>query len=215
MSKNYLRSKIKNLAGNVSESISNENIDQFIVLLSELRKWNQKFNLTSIRNLDDMIAGHLMDSLSAHPYIKGDSVVDIGTGAGFPGLPLAIINQNVNYLLVDSNGKKIGFINHIINLLEIKNVKTKKIRIENFFPDQVFDTVIARALSSLPNLIKLSQHLLKEEGVLIAMKGKHPSDELKLIDDSWTTDVREVSQECMSDKHRHIILLHKKEGSKL
>ena len=79
----------------------------------------------------------------------------------------------------------------------------------------MFDTVIARALSSLPNLIKLSQHLLKEEGVLIAMKGKHPSDELKLIDDSWATDVREVSVECMSDKHRHIILLHKKEGSKL
>ena len=215
MSKNYLRSKIKNLVGNVPESISNENIDQFIVLLSELHKWNQKFNLTSIRNADDMIAGHLMDSLSAHRYIKGDSVVDIGTGAGFPGLPLAIINQNVNYLLVDSNGKKIGFINHIINLLEIKNVKTKKIRIENFFPDQVFDTVIARALSSLPKLIKLSQHLLKEEGVLIAMKGKHPSDELRLIDDSWAKDVKKVSVERMSDKHRHIVLLHKKEGSKL
>ena len=129
MSKYCLKSKIKNLVGNVSESISNQNIDQFIVLLNELQKWNQKFNLTSIRNVDDMIAGHLMDSLSVHPYIKGDSVVDIGTGAGFPGLPLAIINQNVNYLLVDSNGKKIGFINHIINLLEIKNVKTKKIRI--------------------------------------------------------------------------------------
>jgi len=215
MSKDCLKSKIKNSAGDVSNSISNENVDQFIVLLNELYKWNQKFNLTSIRNVDDMIAGHIMDSLSAHPYIKGGSVVDIGTGAGFPGLPLAIINQNVNYLLVDSNGKKIGFINHIINLLGIKNVKTKKIRIENFFPDQVFDTVIARALSSLPNLIKLSQHLLKEEGVLIAMKGKHPSDELKLIDDSWATDVRKVSVECMSDKHRHIILLHKKEGSKL
>ena len=215
MSKDYLKSKIINIAGNVSESISNKNIDQFIVLLNELHKWNQKFNLTSIRNVDDMISGHLMDSLSAHPYIKGDSVVDIGTGAGFPGLPLAIINQNVNYLLVDSNGKKIGFINHIINLLGIKNVKTKKIRIENFFPHQVFDTVIARALSSLPNLIKLSQHLLKEEGVLISMKGKHPSDELKLLNDSWITDVREVSVESMSDKQRHIILLHKKEGSKL
>lgn len=215
MSKNCLRSKIKNIADDVPESISNENIDQFIVLLNELHKWNQKFNLTSIRNVDDMIAGHLMDSLSAHPYVRGDSVVDIGTGAGFPGLPLAIINQNINYLLVDSNGKKIGFINHIINLLEIKNVKTKKIRIENFFPDQVFDTVIARALSSLPNLIKLSQHLLKEEGVLIAMKGKHPSDELKLIDDSWAKDVKKVSVERMSDKHRHIVLLHKKEGSKL
>ena len=215
MSKDYLKSKIINIAGNVSESISNKNIDQFIVLLNELHKWNQKFNLTSIRNVDDMISGHLMDSLSAHPYIKGDSVVDIGTGAGFPGLPLALINQNVNYLLVDSNGKKIGFINHIINLLEIKNVKTKKIRIENFFPHQVFDTVIARALSSLPNLIKLSQHLLKEEGVLISMKGKHPSDELKLLNDSWITDVREVSVESMSDKQRHIIMLHKKEGSKL
>tara|TARA_B100001057_G_scaffold166575_1_gene167298 strand:+ start:13666 stop:14313 length:648 start_codon:yes stop_codon:yes gene_type:complete len=215
MSKNCLRSKIKNISDDVPESISNENIDQFIVLLNELHKWNQKFNLTSIRNVDDMIAGHLMDSLSAYPYVRGDSVVDIGTGAGFPGLPLAIINQNVNYLLVDSNGKKIGFINHVINLLEIKNVKTKKIRIENFFPDQVFDTVIARALSSLPKLIKLSQHLLKEEGVLIAMKGKHPSDELRLIDDSWAKDVKKVSVERMSDKHRHIVLLHKKEGSKL
>ena len=215
MSKNCLRSKIKNISDDVPESISNENIDQFIVLLNELHKWNQKFNLTSIRNVDDMIAGHLMDSLSAYPYVRGDSVVDIGTGAGFPGLPLAIINQNVNYLLVDSNGKKIGFINHVINLLEIKNVKTKKIRIENFFPDQVFDTVIARALSSLPKLIKLSQHLLKEEGVLIAMKGKHPSDELRLIDDSWAKDVKKVFVERMSDKHRHIVVLHKKEGSKL
>ena len=162
-----------------------------------------------------MIHGHIMDSLSALEFIKGKNVIDIGTGAGFPGLPLAIMRPKNHFLLIDGNGKKIGFIQHIISLFELKNVQAKKIRAENFFPEQLFDTVIARALTTLPKLISLSEHLLKEHGTIVAMKGKLPIKELNSINNGWQHQVHPIRIDGMINRERHIILLNKERKCEL
>ena len=178
-------------------------------LIEELEKWNKKYNLTAIRSPNEMIHGHIMDSLSALEFMEGKNVIDIGTGAGFPGLPLAIMRPNNNFLLIDGNGKKIGFVKHIISLFELKNVQAKKIRAENFFPDQLFDTVIARALTTLPKLISLSEHLLKEHGTIVAMKGKLPIKELNSLKNGWQYQAHSIRIDGMSNRERHIILMNK------
>lgn len=185
------------------------------LLIEELEKWNKKYNLTAIRAPNEMVHGHIMDSLSALKFIKGKDIIDIGTGAGFPGLPLAIMRPKNHFLLVDGNGKKIGFIQHIISLFELKNVQAKKIRAENFFPDQQFDTVIARALTTLPKLISLSEHLLKEHGTIVAMKGKLPIKELNSINNGWQHQVHPIRVDGMSNRERHIILLNKERKCEL
>lgn len=185
------------------------------LLIEELEKWNKKYNLTAIRAPNEMVHGHIMDSLSALKFIKGKDIIDIGTGAGFPGLPLAIMRPKNHFLLVDGNGKKIGFIQHIISLFELKNVQAKKIRAENFFPDQQFDTVIARALTTLPKLISLSEHLLKEHGTIVAMKGKLPIKELNSINNGWQHQVHPIRIDGMSNRERHIILLNKERKCEL
>ena len=179
------------------------------LLIEELEKWNKKYNLTAIRAPNEMVHGHIMDSLSALKFLKGKDIIDIGTGAGFPGLPLAIMRPKNHFLLIDGNGKKIGFIQHIISLFELKNVQAKKIRAENFFPDQLFDTVIARALTTLPKLISLSEHFLKERGTIVAMKGKLPIKELNSINNGWQHQVHPIRIDGMSNRERHIILLNK------
>lgn len=185
------------------------------LLIEELEKWNKKYNLTAIRAPNEMVHGHIMDSLSALKFIKGKDIIDIGTGAGFPGLPLAIMRPKNYFLLIDGNGKKIGFIQHIISLFKLKNVQAKKIRAENFFPDQLFDTVIARALTTLPKLISLSEHLLKEYGTIVAMKGKLPIKELNSINNGWQHQVHPMRIDGMSNRERHIILLNKERKCEL
>ena len=214
MIEEHIRKKIASAIRDIPQAdtfVSN----RLSLLIEELEKWNKKYNLTAIRAPNEMIHGHIMDSLSALEFIKGKNVIDIGTGAGFPGLPLAIMRPKNHFLLIDGNGKKIGFIQHIISLFELKNVQAKKIRAENFFPDQLFDTVIARALTTLPKLISLSEHLLKEHGTIVAMKGKLPIKELNSINNGWRHQVHPIRIDGMSNRERHIILLNKERKCEL
>ncbi len=191
----------------MKQKSSSESLEKLASLLLELEKWNKKYNLTAIRNIQDMVSTHIMDSLSARTFICGKSIIDVGTGAGFPGLPLAIVDPELDFMLIDSNRKKIGFIMHIINFLELKNVTIEKIRAENFFPDKGFDTVIARALSNVPNLISLTKHMLKDQGIIVALKGKQPIEELNKIPKSWQYNLSKVVVPGINDHERHIITL--------
>ena len=214
MIEEHIRKKIASAIRDIPQADSFVS-NRLSLLIEELEKWNKKYNLTAIRAPNEMIHGHIMDSLSALEFIKGKNVIDIGTGAGFPGLPLAIMRPKTQFLLIDGNGKKIGFIQHIISLFELKNVQAKKIRAENFFPDQLFDTVIARALTTLPKLISLSEHLLKEHGTIVAMKGKLPIKELNSINNGWQHQAYPIRIDGMSNRERHIILMNKERTSDL
>jgi 16S rRNA (guanine527-N7)-methyltransferase len=149
--------------------------------LALLARWNRTFNLTAIRDPDEMVSRQLLDSLSILPLIQGPSVLDVGTGAGLPGIPLAITRPDFHFVLLDSNGKKTRFVRQAKMELGLENVAVVQERVESWRPQERFDTVTARAFAALPKMIDLTAGLLRESGLLLAMKGLLPWDEIEQI----------------------------------
>lgn len=154
-------------------------------LLEELAHWNQRFNLTGITDLESMISHHVLDSLAVHRYLHGAAIADVGTGAGFPGLPLALVNPERRFTLIDSNGKKIRFVSHAVRALGLVNVETLQARVETLHPERPFDTVLARAFAPLPLLLETVAPLCGGDTRVLAMKGKWPRDELESLPPRW------------------------------
>jgi len=184
--------------------------DKLLVLLEELEKWGRRINLTAIREPEEMITAHLLDSLVARPLLHGTRVLDVGTGAGFPGLPLAIAEPARRFTLLDSNNKKIMFVQHAAGLLGLSNVTAVKGRGEDYAPGQRFDTVIARALAALPRLVEIAGHHVGEDGVFIALKGRYPAEELEQLGDKpWAHTVTELDVPGLERGSRHAALLRR------
>jgi 16S rRNA (guanine527-N7)-methyltransferase len=178
-------------------------------LLDELVRWNRKVNLTAVRDRHQMVTLHLADSLAAQPLLEGDEILDVGTGAGFPGLPLAIAEPARHFTLLDSNNKKVMFIQHIVGLLGLENVTAVKARSEDYAPGHRFDTVIARALASLPRLLEIAGHHVREGGVFIALKGRYPAEELEELPAPWSHEVIELDVPGLEKGSRHAVLLRR------
>ena len=153
---------------------ANEQIARLSSFLRLLEKWNRAFNLTAIRDLEEMVAVHVLDSISARPYLQGLSVLDVGTGAGLPGLPLAMFEPERHFCLLDSGGKKVRFVKHVVGELALENVTVVQGRVEDYTPATPFDTVICRAFSSIGDFVRRSGMLAGAEGRLLAMKGRFP-----------------------------------------
>lgn len=181
--------------------------EKFETLLDELERWNEKVNLTAIRGREEMVTVHIEDSLSAQPLLRGTRILDVGTGAGFPGLPLAIVEREREFHLIDSNNKKIMFVQHAAGLLGLDNVTAVKARAEDYAPGHRFDTVIARALAALPKLVEIAGHHVGEDGVFIALKGRYPEEELKQLPETWHCNVRELKVPGLEAGSRHAVLL--------
>ena len=156
-----------------------------------------------------MVTLHLLDSLAAHPLLHGKTVLDIGTGAGFPGLPLAIVEPERDFVLLDSNNKKVQFVRHAAAALGLENVEAVKARAEDYAPGDRFDTVIARAVAALPRLLELAGHHVGEGGVFIALKGRYPAEELQQIPAGWDYTVTELSVPGLDAGSRHAVLLRR------
>lgn len=168
-------------------SVSAEKQSQLIAYLHLLQKWNKTYNLTAITDFDKMISYHLLDSLSVVPYLSGNHIVDVGSGAGLPGIPLAIYFPEKQFTLIDSVGKKTRFISNAARELRLTNVQCVNIRAEEYQTPRCFDTMIARAVASVDDLIQISHHLLRQDGQLLMMKS-------------------DASQEKISQPHRIIEL---------
>jgi 16S rRNA (guanine527-N7)-methyltransferase len=149
-------------------------IEQLLSFIKLIEKWNKAYNLTAIRNREDMVRLHVLDSLAIVPFIEGKRVIDIGTGAGLPGIPLAIYLPEIEFTLLDSNAKKTRFVQQAILELKLKNVSVCHNRVEQYHPEKSFDTVITRAFAGLSDIVELTAHLLNKDGVLLAMKGQIP-----------------------------------------
>ncbi|MCI0668554.1 MAG: 16S rRNA (guanine(527)-N(7))-methyltransferase RsmG [Methylococcaceae bacterium] len=146
----------------------------FLALLS---KWNKTYNLTAIRDPLTMISHHLLDSLSLSPYIRGQRVLDIGTGPGLPGIPLSILHSDKSFVLIDSNGKKTRFVRQAVLELGLMNVEVVQDRVERFKNELLFDTIVTRAFAAMSEILSSSSHLLKDGGRILAMRGRLPDRE--------------------------------------
>jgi 16S rRNA (guanine527-N7)-methyltransferase len=199
----------------LGQDLPAESIDKLTMLVAELTRWNKRINLTAIRDPDAMVSGHILDSLAVRSLLEGRRVLDVGTGAGFPGLPLAIAEPQIEFELLDSNGRKISFVRHVIGELGLQNVVAKKARAEDYAPAERFDTVIARALASIPRLLELAGHLIREEGVLLALKGKHPAAELEAIEalPGWKYVVTDLTVPGLESHARHVVCLRRIEAA--
>lgn len=173
-----------------------EQIQEYLLrYLHLMRKWNSVFNLTRITDPKDMIMLHILDSLAITPHLHGSRIIDIGTGAGLPGIPLALTQPDRSFVLLDSNSKKTRFLNQVVFDLGLSNVEVIHSRAEDFHPAKLFDSILSRAFASLEEMLRTTQHLLNKQGQFLAMKGTYPEQEIQAIPPEF---------ECLAVHQLHI-----------
>lgn len=172
-----------------------------------LEKWGQVYNLTSIRDPIQMIPKHILDSLSISPYLQGTRILDVGTGAGLPGIPLALTHPHCHFTLLDSNGKKTRFLTHVIQTLAISNIDIIQKRVEQFQVNICFDSIITRAFTSLTDFLKKTHHLACQKGIFLSMKGQYPTEEINQLDATFTVMSINPIQINGLNNERHVIVI--------
>lgn len=188
--------------------LNSEQKRKMLVHLEKLAKWNKKLNLTAITDMEQMIVQHLLDSLSVYPFIKPGRLLDIGTGGGFPGLPLAILDPDLEVTLLDTRGRRVEFLRNVVLTLGLKNVSLINSRVEDYRPSLKFDTLTTRAFSSLPDMLKLTQELQHPGCRLAALKGKMPVEEIDSLLPEVQRSVRvEKIDVPFLTAQRHLILI--------
>lgn len=180
--------------------------------LALIRKWNRVHNLTAVREPEIMLTRHLLDSLAVVPHIAGPRIADVGSGAGLPGIPLALVRPDWHVVLLESNHKKAAFLQQACIELKLENVEVAAERAENFRPTAKFDTVISRAFSDLMDFIQLAGHLCAEDGNsgrLVAMKGVYPHEELAQIPPSFMVEKTLSIVVPGLEAERHLVMLRR------
>lgn len=205
MSNSAVIDELKEGAQALGLSFSDDVFTALDVYLQLLIKWNASFNLSGISNPDEMVSKHLLDSLAISPFITGKLIADIGTGAGLPGIPLAIANPDKHFILVDSNGKKTRFLFQAKLALKLSNITIENSRIEHYQSNQQIDIVMSRAFASLSDMVDKSAHLLAEDGFLLAMKGRYPEQEIDQLTDGFVVAKVDKLQIPGEDGERHLV----------
>ena len=185
-----MKAKLENLLAQAEIQLTDLQKDQLIQLVQLLHKWNKAYNLTSVRDPQEMLVKHILDSIVVSPYLQGDRFIDVGTGPGLPGLPLAIINPTKQFVLLDSLGKRISFIRNAVRELGLTNVEPILSRVEEYQPEQKFDGVLSRAFASLKDMTDWCHHLPKQDGYFYALKGIYHEDEVQELDNKF--EVKDV-----------------------
>jgi len=179
---------------------------KLLKFLQYLERWNSAYNLTAVRDPEQMVPRHLLDSLSVLPFLQGSRVLDIGTGAGLPGIPLALARPELTFTLLDSNAKKTRFVTQAIHELGLQNVQVVQERVEKFHPTEKFDTLIARAFASIPDMLAASRHLCSSHGRFLLMKGVFPQEELAAVTDGYQAEVKALRVPGL-DAARHVVIV--------
>jgi 16S rRNA (guanine527-N7)-methyltransferase len=177
---------------------------QFLALLE---KWNQAYNLTAVRDPEEMVPRHLLDSLAVLPYLNGPEILDIGTGAGLPGIPLAIARPGLHFTLLDSNAKKLRFVRQAAHELNLRNVTVVQERIEKFHPERKFATLIARAFAAIPDILAGCGHLAAPGVRVLAMKGIFPREEIAAVAGRFRVEEVNTLHVPGLDATRHLVII--------
>jgi 16S rRNA (guanine527-N7)-methyltransferase len=187
--------------------LSAEQEARLVAHLDLLDEWSSRMNLTAIRDRPAQLTKHLLDSLTVLPFLHGNRIADVGSGAGFPGVPLAIVEPGRHFALIESTGKKCRFLEHVRDTLGLANVEVVQARAEAYRPEMRFDTVIARAVGPLAGLVKVAGHLVVGGGRLLAMKGRYPEDEIAARLTGWkVAAVHPLSVPGLAEE-RHLVEL--------
>jgi len=194
-------------AADLEVAVDDVQAETLLRLVDELEAANARFNLTAIRDRPGMLRKHVLDSLSLQPYLKGSRMADVGTGAGFPGLPLAVINPGFHFALIEATGKKARFVAQTAERLGCGNAEVVNMRAESYRPFGPFDTVMARALSSLADFVAYAGHLCAPGGRLLAMKGKRPDEEISTVPKSFRVVAVHRLKLPGLDDERHLVEL--------
>lgn len=205
-----MKAKLDSLLAQANIQVSEQQKDQLIEFVNLLNKWNKAYNLTSVRDPQEMLVKHILDSLVVSPYLQGDRFIDVGTGPGLPGLPLAIINPDKQFVLLDSLGKRVSFIRNAVLKLRLTNVTPVLSRVEEYQPEEKFDGVLSRAFASLKDMTEWCHHLLSSDGLFYALKGIYHQEEVQNLNDIFTVE-KVVSLDVPTlVGERHLVLLTKK-----
>ncbi|MGL6315206.1 16S rRNA (guanine(527)-N(7))-methyltransferase RsmG [Vibrio sp. WXL103] len=203
-----LRERLDQLLAKTDLEVSPQQRDQLVGYVMLLDKWNKAYNLTSVRDPMDMLVKHILDSVIVSTYLEGERYIDVGTGPGLPGIPLAIMHPNKSFVLLDSLGKRIRFIKQVIHELKISNVTPVQSRVEEFDPGEGFDGVLSRAFASMRDMVEWCHHLPKPEtGLFLALKGQYSEDESAEIP-AWCSviDIKSL-QVPELEGERHLVIL--------
>lgn len=181
-------------------------VQKLLDYLDLLARWNRVHNLTAVRDVTEMVPRHLLDSLAVRPYLCGSSLADVGSGAGLPGIPLAIAVPEADVCLIDARGKRAAFLRHVKATLGLSGVSVVHSRVEDYRAARRFDTVIARAFSSVGNLLAAAGHLCESGGRVLAMKGVIPREEIAAIPPGWRLQRTLPLRVPLLDEERHLLV---------
>ena len=189
--------------------ISLSDSDRLLQYLDLMQKWNRTHNLTALPSVDEMVVKHLLDSLSIESFLPSGSVLDVGSGAGLPGIPLAVVRPNQQFTLVDASFKRVAFLREAKRRLKLTNMDVIHARVEQL-PSQAFEVITSRAFSSLPKMLNVTKHLLSNKGFWMAMKGQNPVSELSSLKDGFLVEAVDVLHVPGLDAERHLVRISKR-----
>lgn len=192
-------------------SLSGEQQADLLAFIVLIQKWNRVYNLTAITGLREMVVRHLLDSLAMAPHLHGPRVLDVGTGAGLPGIPLAIARSDLDFALLDRTAKKTRFVTQAVAELRLTNVRVVTRRVEQYHPVELYDTVISRAFSSLTEFALTAGPLLAPHGLLLAMKGRYPAEELAALPPGYCAEKAVRIDVPGLDEERHAVYLRRED----
>ena len=190
-------------------ALSDSQAAQLLAYMALLNKWNKAYNLTAVRDPDEMVSRHLLDSLSVLPFVGAGRWLDVGSGGGMPGVILAIMLPDNEFTLLDSNGKKTRFLTQVKMELGLDNLQVVNSRVEAFSPDLSFDGIVSRAFSSLADFTHLTRHLSTVETQWLAMKGLYPDEELQLLPEDFRVQRSVELSVPGSVASRHLLILQR------